>query len=376
MPWLPRLQQGLIRHPEGWRIGAGTAVIVALAIGAWRRPRLEPETTAWLALAAFSLAPVLHVLPLSVNVIAADRFLYLPLAGVALAALPALGRLAARAPRVTRIAALAVVASLVPATIDRVAQWSDEARLWTAATRNTPRDNTLPLLELSNVFYRNAQYADALRGYESALATVRADAHALPGADEMPSNTANALAQTGRYREARRLRAALAARDPGAPRNWLHLALSDLSLLDFDATGRDLSRALSLFPTYAQARDLRARLPALAADSGRLDTLHLAADAPSRELSAAADLCGRLARRADAETLYLRLLARAHASPPALRRALVYLAEFGSMPAARQAFERWRRVADNDPLVASVAAALASRAATEDALSSARQLLR
>lgn len=376
-PWLPRLRQGLLRHPEGWRIGAGAAVIVALGLAAWRRPRGEPGTVAWLGLTALALAPVLHVMPLSVGVVAADRFLYLPLAGIALAVTPALARLRTRLPRAAPLAALALFASLVPAALDRVDLWGSEARLWIAATRHTPRDDTLPLLELSSVFYRNAQYADALLGYQRALATVREDPRALPRADVLPLvNTANALAQVGRYEEARALRADLAARDAGAPRSWLHLALSDLSLLDFQAADRDLSRALTLFPAYAQARDLHHRLPALSAETRRVDPLHVPATAPVAQLVAAADLCARLARRTDAEELYDRAVSRKDASPAELRSAVVFLVEWGSLPDAHRAFERWQRAGGSGPDVVSVAAALESRTQTADALADARGLLR
>ncbi len=376
VPWLPRIQQGLLLHPEGWRIGAGALVAILLAIALWRRPRVPAETLAWLGLAALGLAPVLHVLPLPVNVVAADRFLYLPLAGLALAAVPALARARARAPRATMLAAAAVALSFAPATLARVGQWSDEPAFWTAAAEHTPRVNTLPLVELSNVFYRNAQYADALVGYQSALATIRADAHPLPQARELPtSNSANALAQLGREAEARALRGALAQRDPDVPRNWLHLALSDISVLEFDAARRDLAEALSRLPGYPQALELEARLPALEAEARRTDVRHVPPDTPSTELARTADLCARLARRADAEALYKRLLRRDDAPPTALRSAAVFLAEWGSLPAARAALERWRGVATDAPLVASIADTIAERERVARELDGARALL-
>lgn len=61
---------------------AGFAVVLLLALAAVRRPRLRPwlADTAWFCI---GLAPVINLVPMQLKALVADRFLYLPMIGVA-----------------------------------------------------------------------------------------------------------------------------------------------------------------------------------------------------------------------------------------------------------------------------------------------------
>jgi hypothetical protein len=136
-PWPPsmlagRLEpdaQGNVTFPLPWTL-AGAAVALAavgLAAAARRRPSLRP----WLADALWllvPLAPALNLVPLGLDALASDRFLYLPMLGAAALLTRAL---AAASPRAAA-AVLAATAVVWSVTVTRgVESVLTEVDLWT-----------------------------------------------------------------------------------------------------------------------------------------------------------------------------------------------------------------------------------------------------
>jgi hypothetical protein len=82
-PWFPDIQIGRLYHPKPLFIALGCVVLAALLLGLVRHfTSLSADTLSALTLTGVAFAVVLHVIPFSVKILAADRFLYLPLVGL------------------------------------------------------------------------------------------------------------------------------------------------------------------------------------------------------------------------------------------------------------------------------------------------------
>lgn len=169
---------------------AAIVTIMAAAAAAARRAALFSFCVFW---GVVSLIPVLQLVP--VNVIKADRYLYLPTAALCLLC----GRAASSAllrPRFRRgaLAACAVVTLLAILTIARNTVWRDSATLWEAVIARSPESadayNNLGIVYMQGGSYEEAEeiltHAVNLRGDF-------ASAH---------NNLANVYRVTGRYDEA------------------------------------------------------------------------------------------------------------------------------------------------------------------------------
>ena len=256
------------------RAALGGALIVACAAAAVLLVRrgagwLVTAVAAWLFLGPLlpSLAAVVGELT---PVIAAERYLYLPLAGFAIAAASLLAALGARlvkgsaAPRAAAwlpVAALALV--LVPAwgaTQARVAVWSDEERLWTLAVEQAP-GVLLPHLNLGLAYDRAGRPDEAIAAYRRAVEGKGSDR----GRALALSHLGAALLSQDRLAEAVSALAGSVALDPRAARTQYNLAHALVRQADraTDSAARDnlLQAALPHFeaalesdPAYVLAR--------------------------------------------------------------------------------------------------------------------------
>ena len=143
-PLRPRLLGGLVGQPAvGVCLLGGALLLLGLGGGArWiasgRPARLNGTAWAGLALAGTGLGLVVHLLPLNVSAVASDRFLYLPIAGLVIAAAPAVARAWERRPRAAALVACAGVALFAGAKTLRSRAWADELRLWRATIESAP----------------------------------------------------------------------------------------------------------------------------------------------------------------------------------------------------------------------------------------------
>lgn len=163
-PWNPTAQIGFVLEPEGWAqglgllFGAGLAA-TAVALGRARRP----ELVAWLAGAAAGVFMVC-VVALAVFTIASDRFLYLPLALVAVLASQA------HWGRVSLIAGVVASLGLSVVTQKRNAVWANELQFWQAAVQSSHPKNAGAFAGLGDAYFELSRLEEARTEYERAEA--------------------------------------------------------------------------------------------------------------------------------------------------------------------------------------------------------------
>jgi tetratricopeptide (TPR) repeat protein len=138
-------------------------------IWAWRRTTGALQR-ATLVLAVCSLAPVLHLVPMPIAGIAADRYLYLPLAALAIFAAGSTGRLSSRATRTAGIVLLILVALSGVRTLFRSLDWSDEIRFWAVETASAPRLNPSAETAYGDALFAADRPGDAELRFTEALA--------------------------------------------------------------------------------------------------------------------------------------------------------------------------------------------------------------
>jgi tetratricopeptide (TPR) repeat protein len=320
---LASAQIGDVAHPGVLAALGGLLVLGAATFGVtrWARAR-DPAGIGPACVAALGIALVLHVLPLPVSVLAADRYLYVPLAGVAAAAALATTRATPRVRRALLAAAGAAAVLFGVMTTSRIDDWRDELRFWLVTTRDARTDDTIPLGELANVLYRAGDYAGALPIYQ-AIAQ-HGDG---PDARRNLSNVAACLAMQGRYEAALAVRQQLADADAGNARRHLDVGLVRLHAREFAQARAEFGRALALAPGYAEARamlertdEAEAAWPAVAAaDAGD----------PSR-----ARWLAKLGAREEAQAAYVALAARPDASAADILEAAQYALERGDLAVA------------------------------------------
>jgi hypothetical protein len=222
-----------------------------------------------LVLAAAALVPVLHILPLANNVIAADRFLYLPLAGFAVAAASAIARSDAPTKRAALVLAVVGVSTFPFAAHARNEDWSDELGFWSKVVKETRWDNTGPRRETSRILFRKARWTPLLRALETvtfvsgtaaAPRVMRLDLKGLEG-------RAAGLDALGTYDWAIQFLDDLGRRDPSAPVAFEAAALLQagdfagaraLTLTLGAATECQGCRRLLVLARYVDARGLEA----------------------------------------------------------------------------------------------------------------------
>ncbi len=291
--------------------GAGLAL---LGFAAWRyRARIRPNTALSLTLAASALLPVLHVVPIPLRTLAADRFLYLPTAGLVLAAGPALDAWLG-VLRLRWASAVGAVLCLALVTRARVAVWSDELEFWSRTYLETPRTNNAAATELFGVYYRAGLYTDGLTLAERALE------YDDPNKKDPRYNSALCLARLGRRDEATaRFRASRTTRRSSADVDV------QLAILELQAGHGEAARAL-LEPLSragdARGRALLARVPEL--ERARAELVALGASGDPEQRARLGSLIGDevTAKRAWAE-----VARRPDASKATLVDALRYLVQ-------------------------------------------------
>jgi tetratricopeptide (TPR) repeat protein len=229
--WQPRLQIGYLARPDPWLAALGV-VLLPLPFLAMRKMRAEVPQVALLLVFFVALGLVLHVVPIQGRVVAADRFLYLPVA--------VLGALAAswiaKAPGFLPLAAASVLAlSYAPVTWARAGVWGDDIAFWgTAVQERSSGLNAHARLGFGNLLAEHGMYEEALRQYEQAEP---GDAHSWMLCQY---NRAGLLAQNGQFDAAISVLEAANRQAPN-PTQLKRLALLNASALRADRA-RELAR--------------------------------------------------------------------------------------------------------------------------------------
>jgi tetratricopeptide (TPR) repeat protein len=234
-PYVESIPHGAAAWAGGALGIAILAVAVALLVGARRGRRAEPVGFGllWLIVClAPSLVPAVYRVS---GVPLAERYLYLPTVGLALAAAGGIARLSsaragARVSRWAPAAAFAAAAVLGAIALSRSVIWTNEISLWTAASSADPSPS--PRIYLATAFEETGDHAKAETIYRALLA----DASSLdPRQRSLVSMNLGILLQATRRREeALRLFEESVALDPGSSLGWYNLsrALWESALID------------------------------------------------------------------------------------------------------------------------------------------------
>jgi len=224
-PFRPRAVIGRVGVVTPLGVATGVIALAAVGVFVWRYGRrLRGWPAAGLVLAAVALLPVVQVVPIPIRTLAADRFLYLPAAGLAMAAAPSLDRLLATR-RAGWAAACALLGLLFVGTYRRAAVWSDEVTFWVTTYRETPSLNSAAATELMGVYYRAGLYADALtlaervRHYDDPAGRLKGE-----------YNSAVCLGRLGRREEALARLTALPAKERRRGDQAVQMAILELQL--------------------------------------------------------------------------------------------------------------------------------------------------
>lgn len=303
-------------------------------------------------LAALGLAPVLHVVPLPVDVLVADRFLFLPaLALVGLAAFYA----SALPPRIARpLAGTAIIALALPFPLfqRRIDQHRNELTFWLDAERSRTHETAAPLIEVGRLLHAAHRYESVQRIFGALL-----DRNVLRKKERMTVLHNLALGQLalGDTKAARRTTETLRTEYPGTVAGALLSADVHLASHDFTAATRDLEtlpsearEATSVKAAFERVNSAAEHWPSLATPEG--DTVHQW----SRARYATAFLGARVA-----EAAWVSLIARPDAPREAIVEAVAQLTEVGRPRAIARAIDVLRAREGDSETVRAASAVLA-----------------
>ena len=184
------------------------ATIAAIFVLRNRRDSRALASCFGLFLLLATLAPALNLNGIGQNVVA-ERYLYLPSAGLVLGLSAAWDWLAHRQGAVAAGMVLLAVAASLSIVLPRNLEWRDDEQLLTATIALSPRA-LAPLSDLGTYYYTQGNYDAAIARYQQAVRLA-------PANFEMHRNLGNAYQRKGAYAEAvAELREAVALK-PAAP---------------------------------------------------------------------------------------------------------------------------------------------------------------
>lgn len=162
-PLRPHLQIGNLERLQPAFSAVGALALVTVLIMLYRYAR-RGTSMQWMAfgLGAGAIALVLHIVPFQDNIVAADRFLYLPVAALAVFAAPLAERFGQRHPRLGLTSGVLLVSLFAITTSLRVRTWSNDVALWREEVAHVGPSNAIPYNELGIALIHRARYADAL----------------------------------------------------------------------------------------------------------------------------------------------------------------------------------------------------------------------
>ncbi len=144
-------------------------VIIMLAIKISRKEKLITFGLFWFLIA---LLPVSNIIPL--EALLAERFLYLPLIGIAITVAVPLSRLltATQQPQWKKVSGyllvIVLLGSYMVRTIQRNMDWRNDHTLWASTVRTSP-ESPRAHFALGEVYSKEGEYRSAIREYQAAL---------------------------------------------------------------------------------------------------------------------------------------------------------------------------------------------------------------
>ncbi|MDX1631634.1 MAG: tetratricopeptide repeat protein, partial [Thermoanaerobaculia bacterium] len=257
----PRNLAVIVPHPgPPDPLSAGTAFlgVVAVTAAVWLLRRNRPwATVGWLWF-LISLLPVLGLLQVGEQA-RADRYTYLPSAGLLVAVIwEAASRLKSRTAgrRLAAVSMVLILAALVVRTRDQIRVWSDTETLFRHALEVT-EDNYVAHVKLGEALAEKDRLDPARRHYRRAL-----EIH--PGMPRTRSNLGAVLRRLGRHEEARRELERALEEDPRLAGAHFNLALVLEESGQPGPALAHLAETVALEPSWEPARQgIRSLVPRL-----------------------------------------------------------------------------------------------------------------
>jgi tetratricopeptide (TPR) repeat protein len=364
----PRTVIGLLGHIDAVRALLGVVALVAvatlIAYRARNARRSSDGVAAAVALGGVALGLVLHVVPISTaGTTASDRFLYLPLAALALGA--AVG--AQALPPVWRsalgIAALVMAIPFALATRARARDYEDELRFWLVAAETGHPANMMPFNALANALIARDGAELGCVVFERARAIEeRTEQANTPVHRRTREGLAGCLALIGRYEDAAVVTDQLVAEHPAFGRGYLARGFAHLHTLDFDGAKASFERARELEPSLATYVDV----PLDAIARARVEWVRYADPAVrAKDDVGYAAFLQRVGRLHEATDAALVVALDENATPSERASAASFLAVAGSIDKARVAAASFRFDESSTQLLAARERRLAALAQLE-----------
>jgi hypothetical protein len=338
-PWQPRALFGAISDPSLRFVAFGAVVLlglIVLGVALFRSPALRRHFTTHdapaLTLVVVGLGLAMHIAPIPVITSVADRFLYLPMVGVAAFLAPRVERLGARLPAAC-LGVLAILVSFGFVTTRRAALWSDEVAFWLDAYRHAPRALYAPSVELGSAFARAGLYREAFELADRAVRGPKGERRIIP-----LYNSALALARVGRTQEARERFEDCARSELSDSRNRRALMLLDLQEMKFDSARRGVEALIQRGEAIPKDRNLLVDLPKFERAKAQLENEAFKNSPAGLLLDAQLQL--RVARFYDALPLWEKVLETQ--GPVQASEALKQLIAFGNLEQMNRAVARFQ----------------------------------
>jgi tetratricopeptide (TPR) repeat protein len=320
--WRPRTLIGQITRPAWAFVALGGASLVGLLWTLWRVRRPSREGLAASVLVWLPLLLVIHLTPLPVTVVASDRYLYLPAAGLLLVAGRAMQERAARS-RWLSSAVLLLAAACGLRTFQRAGDYAEDSRFWAEAVKHSPWSITA-FVELGGVAHRAGLFEEGLRMSRRAIPLD------VLGSGQALDNAALMAMASGQNELAAHLGDELVRTFPRRPAFQLRRAVIALNARDFDTAQQFGERALRLSPGFSLAH----RLLRLVDESRRMP--------PNAPPALAQRLDAEALRFGAVEARVYQELARPAADKPLAAAGVEYLIAQGPPDRAQALFQRYQ----------------------------------
>jgi tetratricopeptide (TPR) repeat protein len=335
----PNLQIGDRLHPEPAFVALGVVTSISFAaLIAWGLSRRRhPSRHFWVGMisAAMAIALVMHLLPLDINVIAADRYLYVPWAMLLFALAPAMRRLQGRRLAAVNAALLTAGTLATLACRARMPVWTHEHLFWKTALVERAPTNLRPLQGFADVLLEAGLPERALPLLREMARTGRSQFDVA-----VHNNLAVALDKSGQREEAISIFETIVKQRPEVWRARLNLVMALARAGRWTESREVLSAAESRAPNLEVLQQVRELLERVERQEQALGPP--GRDATASTLAAIALLRGELNDPLGASRAWAALLQRPDATSEQRTRALGFLAQHGDVGIARSALEAAR----------------------------------
>ena len=270
-------------HPldslSAWRIAGSAVVLLAISALAWRFRNRAPYLLVGWSWYIVTLLPVIGIVQVGTQAMA-DRYSYVPMAGLLIVSAWGTRDIAARAGGATKIVvvigACAIVTTLAVMTWSRIGIWRDSETLYRSTLATMP-GNPLAAMGLGSILVKKQHYDEAIPLLESALSGKHREKEAHYHLGIAFQNTYDYQKAESHYRSAVGL-------DPDYSEAWNNLGVT-LSVLGKPSEAlAALVRAVDTGPNNVEAA---VNLIRYLIQLGRIGDAQLSIGDEHRELSAA-----------------------------------------------------------------------------------------